>query len=57
VLRIKRALRREGKDVRDYVEVAQIDELFHRDVEERARREREHVAWRGFVPGRSLRFR
>ena len=43
VLRIKRALRRDGKDVRDYVEAAQIDELFHRDVEERARRELEHA--------------
>ncbi|KAI9441934.1 hypothetical protein H4582DRAFT_1426820 [Lactarius indigo] len=43
VLRIKRALRRDGKDVRDYVEAAQIDELFQRDVEERARREREHA--------------
>jgi hypothetical protein len=41
VLRIKRALRRDGKDVRDYVEADQIDELFRRDVEERARRERE----------------
>ena len=39
VLRIKRVLRREGKDVRDYVEAAQIDEMFRRDVEERARRE------------------
>ena len=46
VLRIKRALRRDGKDIRDYVEAAQIDELYHRDVEERARRERErgHMA-------------
>jgi hypothetical protein len=43
VLRIKRALRRDGKDVRDYVEAAQIDELFLRDVEERARREHEHA--------------
>ena len=43
VLRIKRALRRDGKDVRDYVEAAQIDEMFHRDVEERARREHEHA--------------
>jgi hypothetical protein len=43
VLRIKRVLRREGKDVRDYVEAAQIDEMFHRDVEERARRESEHA--------------
>ena len=43
VLRIKRALRRDGKDIRDYVEAAQIDELFHRDVEERARREHEHA--------------
>ncbi len=43
ILRIKRALRRDGKDVRDYVEAAQIDELFHRDVEERARREHEYA--------------
>jgi hypothetical protein len=43
VLRIKRALRRDGKDVRDYVEAAEIDELFHRDVEERTRRELEHA--------------
>lgn len=41
VLRIKRALRKDGKDVRDYIEAPQIDELYHRDVEERARRERE----------------
>jgi hypothetical protein len=41
VLRIKRALRRDGKDIRDYVEADQIDELFRRDVEERGRRERE----------------
>jgi hypothetical protein len=41
VLRIKRALRRDGKDVRDYVEADQIDDLFRRDVEERGRRERE----------------
>jgi hypothetical protein len=43
VLRIKRVLRRDGKDVRDYVEAAQIDEMFRRDVEERARRESEHA--------------
>ncbi len=41
VLRIKRVLRNDGKDVRDYVEAGQIDELYHRDIEERARRERE----------------
>ncbi|KAH9996968.1 Rho GTPase activation protein [Russula compacta] len=41
VLRIKRALRRDGKDIRDYVEAEQINELYHHDVEERARRERE----------------
>jgi hypothetical protein len=41
VLRIKRALRADGKDIRDYVEADQIDELFRRDVEERAMRERE----------------
>ena len=41
VLRIKRALRRDGNDIRDYVEADQIDELFRRDVEERGRRERE----------------
>lgn len=41
VLRIKRALRRDGKDIRDYIEAEQINELYHRDVEERARRERE----------------
>ncbi len=38
---IKRALRADGKDIRDYVEADQIDELFRRDVEERTRRERE----------------
>jgi hypothetical protein len=41
VLRIKRALRADGKDIRDYVEADHIDELFRRDVDERARRERE----------------
>jgi hypothetical protein len=41
VLHIKRALRADGKDIRDYVEADQIDELFRRDVEERTRRERE----------------
>ena len=41
VLRIKRVLHKDGKDIRDYVEAGQIDELYHRDVEERARRERE----------------
>jgi hypothetical protein len=41
VFRIKRVLRNDGKDVRDYVEAGQIDELYHRDIEERARRERE----------------
>jgi hypothetical protein len=41
VLRIKRVLRKDGKDIRDYIEAAQIDELYHRDVEERVRRERE----------------
>lgn len=41
VLRIKRVLRNDGKDVRDYVEAGQIDEMYHRDIEERARRERE----------------
>jgi hypothetical protein len=39
VLRIKRVLRNDGKDIRDYVEAGQIDELYHRDIEERARRE------------------
>ena len=41
VLHIKRALRSDGKDIRDYVEADQIDELIRRDVEERTRRERE----------------
>lgn len=41
VLRIKRALRRDGKDIRDYLEAGQINDLYHRDVDERARRERE----------------
>jgi len=41
VLRIKRVLCRDGKDIRDYVEVGQINELYHRDLDERARRERE----------------
>jgi hypothetical protein len=43
VLRIKRVLRNEGKDIRDYVEAGQIDELYHRDIEERARREQERA--------------
>jgi hypothetical protein len=41
VLRIKRVLRKDGKDIGDYVEAGQIDELYHRDVEERMTRERE----------------
>jgi hypothetical protein len=43
VLRIKRVLRNDGKDIRDYVEAGQIDELYHRDIEERARREQERA--------------
>ena len=43
MLRIKRALRRDGKDVWDYVEAAQIYELFHSDVGECAWCELEHV--------------
>ena len=43
VLRIKRVLRNEGKDIRDYIEAGQIDELYHRDIEERARREHERA--------------
>jgi hypothetical protein len=38
---MKRALRGDGKDIRDYVEADQIDELIRRDVEERTRRELE----------------
>jgi hypothetical protein len=34
-------LRADGKDIRDYVEADHIDELFRRDLDERARRERE----------------
>ncbi|KAI0291227.1 hypothetical protein B0F90DRAFT_387327 [Multifurca ochricompacta] len=41
VLRIKRTLSRDGRDVRDYLEAPQIDEIYKRDIEERARRERE----------------
>ncbi|KAH9957679.1 hypothetical protein BC827DRAFT_641802 [Russula dissimulans] len=41
VLHIKRVLHRDGKDIRDYVEAGQINELYHRDLDERARRERE----------------
>jgi hypothetical protein len=37
VLRIKRTLCKDGKDICDYVEAPQIDELYHRDVEERGR--------------------
>lgn len=43
VLRIKRVLHKDGKDIRDYVEAGQIDELYHRDIEERARRERDRA--------------
>ena len=32
-------LRADGKDIRDYVEADQIDELIRRDVEERTQRE------------------
>lgn len=41
VLRLKRVLRNDRRDIRDYVEAGQIDELYHRDIEERARREQE----------------
>jgi hypothetical protein len=54
VLRIKRVLRTEGKDIRDYVEAGQIDELYHRDVEERARREQERARMARMRTGQEL---
>jgi hypothetical protein len=54
VLRIKRVLRKDGKDIRDYVEAGQIDELFHQDVEERARRERERARMARMRNGQEL---
>ena len=54
VLRIKRVLRKDGKDIRDYVEAGQIDELYHRDVEERARRERERARMARMRNGQEL---
>jgi len=42
VLHIKCALHADGKDIRNYVEADQIDELFHWDIEERTGRECEH---------------
>jgi hypothetical protein len=54
VLRIKRVLRKDGKDIRDYVEAGQIDELYHQDVEERARRERERARMARMRNGQEL---
>jgi hypothetical protein len=34
VLRITQALRRDGKDILDYIEATQISKLNHRNVEE-----------------------
>jgi hypothetical protein len=54
VLRIKCVLRNEGKDIRDYIEAGQIDELYHRDVEERARREQERARMARMRTGQEL---
>ena len=54
VLRIKRVLRNEGKDIRDYVEAGQIDQLYHRDIEERARREQERARMARMRAGQEL---
>lgn len=54
VLRIKRVLRNDGKDIRDYVEAGQIDQLYHRDIEERTRREQERVRMARMRTGKEL---
>jgi hypothetical protein len=54
VLRIKRVLRNDGKDIRDYVEAGQIDQLYHRDIEERARREQDRVRMARMRAGQEL---
>jgi len=42
VLHIKHVLRADGKDICNYIEADQIDELFRWDIEERTQREHEH---------------
>jgi hypothetical protein len=54
VLRIKRVLRNDGKDIRDYVEAGQIDQLYHQDIEERARREQERARMAKMRTGQEL---
>ncbi|KAI0264224.1 hypothetical protein BC834DRAFT_276361 [Gloeopeniophorella convolvens] len=43
LVQIKRLLRAEGKDVRDYLEACDLDAMWRADVEQRQRRERERA--------------